>query len=240
LIDRQIAPPHETLSLDDQLVADATAFSVLSKPWRDPEQRLRALCEVAVNAKTIAWPILREGIVAASAAFGDQWPSIPLTVTAVNVDTYSLQAFNAGTGANILDAIAASCSVPGFWPPVPIGDHRYIDGGLWRTGENAHLAAHASSVLIISPFAYLQSQRSENHSWFEDDVAMLRSKGARVATIVADAQSLSTLGSRGVLDSSTNKAAAEAGRAQGRREAAALQTIFASSEKSNTGLPPSH
>ena len=38
--------------------------------------------------------------------------------------------------AGLVDAVAASCAVPGVWPPVTIGGRRYVDGGV-RSSDNA-------------------------------------------------------------------------------------------------------
>ena len=35
--------------------------------------------------------------------------------------------------AELADAVAASCAIPGFYHPVTIAGRRYVDGGLWST-----------------------------------------------------------------------------------------------------------
>ena len=37
--------------------------------------------------------------------------------------------------AELADAVAASCAIPGFYRPVRIGGRRYVDGGLWSTSN---------------------------------------------------------------------------------------------------------
>ena len=37
--------------------------------------------------------------------------------------------------AELADAVAASCAIPGFYHPVEIGGRRYVDGGLWSTSN---------------------------------------------------------------------------------------------------------
>jgi predicted acylesterase/phospholipase RssA len=32
------------------------------------------------------------------------------------------------SGVSLVDAVAASCAVPGIWPPVTIAGRRYMDG----------------------------------------------------------------------------------------------------------------
>ena len=37
--------------------------------------------------------------------------------------------------AELADAVAASCAIPGFYHPVDIAGRRYVDGGLWSTSN---------------------------------------------------------------------------------------------------------
>jgi NTE family protein len=37
--------------------------------------------------------------------------------------------------ADLKDAVAASCAIPGFYHPVTINGRRYVDGGLWSTSN---------------------------------------------------------------------------------------------------------
>jgi len=57
--------------------------------------------------------------------------SIPLTVTAVDLDTGELVLFGAGAQvAPLVDVLCASCALPMYYPPVVLGGRRYGDGGL--------------------------------------------------------------------------------------------------------------
>src|SRR5690348_17427060 len=47
--------------------------------------------------------------------------------------------FDSAGDASLVDAVGASCAVPGLWPPVTIGERRFMDGGM-RTVANADLA----------------------------------------------------------------------------------------------------
>jgi NTE family protein len=72
------------------------------------------------------------------AAIGELLPArgfeelvIPLTVTAVDLDSGTLVLFGAaGEPALLLDALWASCALPVFYPPVLLGGRRLADGGL--------------------------------------------------------------------------------------------------------------
>jgi NTE family protein len=57
---------------------------------------------------------------------------LPLRVTAVDADSGELVVFGAGgrSDCTVVDAVMASMALPVYLPPVVIGGHRYVDGGL--------------------------------------------------------------------------------------------------------------
>ncbi|GAA3075381.1 patatin-like phospholipase family protein [Streptomyces goshikiensis] len=79
-----------------------------------------------------------------------EWPERRLVVTAVDALSGELAAFDRESGAGLVDAVSASCAVPGVWPPVTVGQRRFIDGGI-RSATNADLAAGYARVVIIAP-----------------------------------------------------------------------------------------
>lgn len=50
--------------------------------------------------------------------------------------------------AELADAVAASCAIPGFYRPVDIGGRRYVDGGV-RSASNLDLLADLDLDLVI-------------------------------------------------------------------------------------------
>lgn len=57
--------------------------------------------------------------------------AVPLTVTAVDLDSGEQVLFGAGgRSAPLADALYASCALPLFYPPLALGGRRYADGGL--------------------------------------------------------------------------------------------------------------
>jgi NTE family protein len=78
------------------------------------------------------------------------WPERGLWLTAVDADSGRLHVFGRDSTPDVVDAVAASCAVPGVWPPVRIGDRDYLDGGL-RSGANADLATGCSVVVVLAP-----------------------------------------------------------------------------------------
>ncbi|HKP91961.1 MAG TPA: patatin-like phospholipase family protein [Thermoleophilaceae bacterium] len=69
--------------------------------------------------------------------------------------------------AELADAVAASCAIPGFYRPVDIGGRRYVDGGLWST-SNLDILRNEELDLVIClnptsslhpPFAWNPAER---------------------------------------------------------------------------------
>jgi NTE family protein len=78
------------------------------------------------------------------------WPERRLVITAVKATTGEFVTFDRGSGVPLVDAVAASCAVPGVWPPVTIDGTRYIDGGI-RSAANVDLATGCDRVVVLAP-----------------------------------------------------------------------------------------
>jgi NTE family protein len=79
------------------------------------------------------------------------WPVDRLVVTGVDTETGEPVSWDRDSGVPLLLAVAASCAVPGVWPPVTIDGRRYMDGGV-RSLTNADLAAGHASVVVVAPY----------------------------------------------------------------------------------------
>ena len=148
------------------------------------------------------------------------WPSRPLKVTAVDAQTGDLAVFDSAGAVGLVDAVGASCAVPGLWPPVTIGERRFMDGGM-RTVANADLAHGYERVVIVAPVAagigFMASPRRQ--------AAALTAAGAGVALVRPDRAAVRAIG-RNVLDVSRRAAAVRAGRAQATAEAPAVGAVW--------------
>ncbi|MFF7209564.1 patatin-like phospholipase family protein [Streptomyces sp. NPDC008238] len=175
-----------------------------------PDMR-RAVGEYALGAETV--PEAERRRVIASRLPSHDWPaSRTVRIVAVEAHTGRPQVFDASSGVDLVDAVAASCAVPGIWPPVTIDGRRFVDGGV-RSASNADYAAGASRVLAILPMGTAELFPSERP--LEQAVAQLRAAGAEVAMVGPDEASVAAIGTN-PLDPATRRPAAEAGRAQGR------------------------
>ena len=77
-----------------------------------------------------------------------------LTVVALDYDTGARVAFGAAgvPEVDLPTAVMASCAIPGWYQPVRIGDHRFIDGGAWSS-TNIDLVAGLGldEVYVLAP-----------------------------------------------------------------------------------------
>ncbi|MEU7799740.1 patatin-like phospholipase family protein [Micromonospora arborensis] len=139
---------------------------------------------------------------------GRDWPARRLLITAVDAATGEFVVFDRAGEVSLVDAVGASCAVPGVWPPVTVGARRYVDGGM-RSSVNADLAADARRVLVIAPTSAAFGPMPR----LSAQVAGLRAAGSRVAVVTPDAAARTAIG-RNVLDPARRAGAAWAGRAQ--------------------------
>jgi NTE family protein len=145
------------------------------------------------------------------------WPARRIQLTAVDVATGELRVFDSASGASLVDAVAASSAIPGLWPPVTIGDSRYVDGSV-RSADNADLAAGFPRITVISPVGFDSLIPSSRR--LGEAVEKLRADGAAVTVIVSDNASVAAIGAN-PLNPATRTPAAQAGLAQGRAGLAA-------------------
>ncbi|MGO9196822.1 MAG: patatin-like phospholipase family protein [Acidimicrobiales bacterium] len=72
---------------------------------------------------------------------------VPLLLIATRLDDGAEEWFTTGSA---LDAIMASAALPGMYPSIEIGEHRYFDGGvLNNVGISAALATGAKRVYVL-------------------------------------------------------------------------------------------
>jgi NTE family protein len=193
---------------------DWAAFAAELQPYlqaaRTPAERLRAFGEFALNAQTV--PESERRAVIESRLPSPAWPMTATRLIAVDCVGGELAVFDASSGVALTDAVAASCAVPGIWPPVTIGGRRYMDGGV-RSSDNADLAAGAARITVISPLG-LNSPLPTPMS-LADALAALKDSGATVTLISPDQASTAAIGPN-PLDPAARAPAAAAGRVQGR------------------------
>ncbi|MER6031077.1 patatin-like phospholipase family protein [Streptomyces sp. NPDC001851] len=109
----------------------------------------------------------------------DTWPSDRLYITAVRADG-SRTVFTSASGVGLVDALTASCAVPGLWPEMRIGGEDYIDGGTFSL-THAELARAAEHVIVIRPTPELPQYLTEERQQVLERATLIEpSERARV------------------------------------------------------------
>jgi NTE family protein len=209
---RQVDPALQAAEIMAEMDLDAFAAEIgaaLGAAAGVPEMR-RLVGRFALRAETV--PEARRRAVIESRLPSHGWPARTLRIVAVDAESGQQRVFDNECGVSLVDAVAASCAVPGVWPPVTIDGRRYVDGGV-RSIANADHAAGASRVLVVVPMGSVEPFPSDVP--LERSVEELRARGAQVAVVEPDEASRAAIGAN-PLDPSTRRPAAEAGRAQGR------------------------
>jgi NTE family protein len=212
LYERQADPTRQPreISADIDFTEFGAAFGKFMDGATTPEEMLRAAGGFALAAKTV--PEADRRAVIAGRLPSYDWPAWPLKITAVDCESGELAIFDADSGVSLVDAVTASCAVPGVWPPVTIGGRRYMDGGS-RSMDNADLAAGAKRIMVVSPLG--MNPEVPSPMPLGEVVAELRRSGSDVTVISPDEASAAAFGTN-PLDPGTRTPAAEAGRSQGR------------------------
>ena len=209
----QLAEESSELGAEMDVVAFQTMIAQAIEGATSPADARRRVGAVALGVDRGASAVRRRVIEERLAS--PEWPGRDIQVAAVDAESGELRVFRPDSGVALVDAIGASCAVPGVWPVVEIDGRFYTDGGV-RSGANADLARDARRVLVLSP-----SAGTEADAVPEAQLAALES--SRV--IYADAASLTAFGSN-PLDPAVRPGAARAGREQGRAIAATVEGFW--------------
>jgi NTE family protein len=221
LFERQTVPELQSAELSPDIgrvIELMESWEKLPLEYPDPAELRREVGQRALAVQTV--PEAERRAVIAGRLPRHSWPARKLAVVAVEAHSGDVRVFDQDSGADLVDAVTASCAIPGIWPPVTIGPGRYIDGGT-RSAVNADLAAGYRRVLILVPMA---------DPSLEEQVASLTQAGpdgaAGVLVLGPDDESLAVMGLN-PLDPEVRAPVARAGYAQGRRSAAGAARFWA-------------
>jgi NTE family protein len=199
-------------SADGEIVAKFGPRTIARFIWavaparRNPVRARVRLGRMAVRARTE--PAAQRRAVIASRLGTHDWPAGNLLITAVDADSGEFATFDSGSGVDLVDAVGASCAVPGVWPPVTINGRRWMDGGM-RSPANADLAAGYDRVVVVAPI----TRGLKPMPTVTDQVTELTRSSQAVALLAPDAASVAAFG-RNLLDPRTRAPSARAGYAQ--------------------------
>lgn len=219
LYERQVSASKQVQELVPQvrlLRLLPLAISVLPK-LNSPIERTQRIGQLALRAAPDNAQA-RQSVIAARLHPRRDWPIRPLAVVAVDVLTGESRLFDRRSGVPLTDAVAASCAVPGIWPPVNIGGRYYMDGGI-RSSSNVDLAVSSSRVIVLSPLGMRHGIPGRT---LARQIEKLEQTGARIQVIGPDSASAAAMG-RNPLNPARRAIAAQAGRGQGNLIAAAFE-----------------
>ncbi|MGZ4513950.1 MAG: patatin-like phospholipase family protein [Mycobacterium sp.] len=218
LFDRQVAESSAEIDSGVDVEAITEMFlAALAGPSTGPsdktQEQMQRIGAVALATETVPPPVRRRVI--AQRLPSHDWPDRALRVTAIDVATGELVVFDRESGVDLVDAVAASCAVPGAWPPVAIAGRRYMDGGV-ASSVNLGVADDCDAAVVLVP-----SGADAPSPFDAGPAAEISSFTGTTFAVFADADSLAAFGPN-PLDPGCRVASALAGREQGRREAGAV------------------
>jgi NTE family protein len=215
LFNRHVYPTSPTCELTPELSVTELWEQMIPiyAESTDEDERRRRLGRLALDAHTVDEGVRRRVI--AARLLGVSWHGARVSVEACEATTGRRRVFDAASGIDVVDAVAASCAVPGVWPPVTLDGFRYLDGGIWSL-TNCDLATGCERVVVIAPL----SDRAMD--------AELAGLGGDVRSVVItpDGASIAAFGPD-VLDPAVQKASARAGMAQRLDEADRIASLLA-------------
>jgi NTE family protein len=216
---RQLEPAtSETAARLNRATVVQFGWAMLRSRGRDVEfrRRIGALALAAEKAGITPSEQERLDVIGARLA-GTDWPERDLKITAVDAGTGEFRVFDRDSGVLLLSAVAASCAVPGVYPPVTIDGRRYVDGGM-RSAANADLASGYDRLVVLAPIA-----RGIGPMASVD--AQVTGMVSRVAVVSPDKDSRTAIG-RNVLDPAARAPSARAGRTQAATVAAQIAEVW--------------
>lgn len=214
LFERQRSESHGAHEIHPGVSIDAITdlfLKAMTIPDATREQKLQKIGAVAAGTDTVGEAVRRKVI--EHRLPSHDWPARILRVTAIDIATGELVVLDASSGVTLVDAVAASCAVPGVWPPVTIGERRFMDGGVGST-VNMSAAVDCAAAVALVP-----SPADSPSPWGAGTAAEIEAFPGEALAVFADDDALAAFGPN-PLDPACRAPAAEAGRVQGRREAA--------------------
>ncbi|MDP7725153.1 patatin-like phospholipase family protein [Mycobacterium sp. TY814] len=218
LYDRQVA--ENSAEIDPGVDIDTITelfLDALREPrtpgWDRTRGRLQRIGAVALATDTVPESVRRAVI--EQRLPSHEWPDRAVRIVAIDTATGELVVFDRHCGVGLVDAVAASCAVPGAWPPVTIAGRRYMDGGV-NSSVNIEVAGDCDVAVVLVP-----SGVDTPSPFGPGPAGEIAAFAGDTFSVFADDASLAAFGAN-PLDPRCRIGSAQAGRAQGRREAEAV------------------
>lgn len=220
-----MAPEEPPPGMQQLMAAIAQAKTSL-----DPEAALRRIGQIAISAPAPDEQVAigRPNLAGAS---GQRWPA-GLQVTSISTQTGRRHVWSASSNVPLERALAASSALPGVWPPITVGDDRYMDGGVSST-LNADLAQNYARVVVFSCFRIDESAEGQPaapaNKQLLAELETLRHSGSSVELISPDGAFLAlTKNGALMLNPALEPEAFELGKQQAAREIERVRAAWAS------------
>ena len=219
LFAKQIAPPQKRMFPDIDWMRWRGDFQAARAGGGEPAEILRRIGSLT---PAVAESADRRVAIAAELP-NASWPEKPLLLVAVEVESGERRVFDRMSGIELLDAVMASGTLPGVWPPVAFGGRGYIDGGFY-SAENADLAVGADRVLVLALDAGVPPIQVIP---LEAAISALLQRGAQVEVVHPDEATQAVLAAAGnPLNPNVREPATKAAREHGRRIAERIATFW--------------
>ena len=149
----------------------------------------------------------------------DEWPEVDLRVTTAEAETGRSVLWSRDDGIDLIRAVASSCAIPCFFPPVSFRDKHYVDGP--RGGYMACLAEEKAldGILFVGPNAAMPPQLAR-----QVELEELADKGMPVV-MVTGGEAMVRIG-MDLMNPALRAEAAEAGVADGREAAVQVKALL--------------
>jgi NTE family protein len=186
------------------LASPGLALRSLREPWKYGPAGIVAWLPQGVISTEPLKAVVRQVV-------AEGWVAHPhLWIVAIDYETGERIVFGrpGSPDADLADAVAASCAIPGFYHPVHIHNRRYIDGGMYSP-TNLDLIAQTDAELVIclNPMASRHRGglleptgrlaafvRGDNRRLVDREALALRRNGRRVLLIEPHADDIRAMG----------------------------------------------
>jgi len=182
------------------------------------EERAAKIGKMAMEADV---PLEEDAYVESFRSFlgTDEWPEVDLRVTTAEAETGRSVLWSRDDGIDLIRAVASSCAIPCFFPPVSFRDKHYVDGP--RGGYMACLAEEKAldGILFVGPNAAMPTQLAR-----QVELEELADKGMPVV-MVTGGKAMVRIG-MDLMNPALRAGAAEAGVADGREVAMQVKALL--------------
>jgi NTE family protein len=227
-LETQVAPPPSAAALASLATLIAAMAAAAASP--DPDAARAEIGRTAVAAPTFSEQdsLARTMFVPLA---GRSWPR-NFRATAVNTLTCAFTLWDQSCPTPLARAVASSSALPGVYPPITIGEERYMDGGV-RSMLNADLAAGHGIVVVVSCYALTLPDDVSNtdaaalNAALRAELAVLRDSGSTVELVTPSEELLAlTSGGTRMLDPALTHGAYLAGMRQAKGLADRIGTAW--------------